>query len=67
MTVKFNISTSDHSSRRAMNNAELLKLLLQKKKQQALQWQQAEKSANQLANKQNRWQRFNRYVWDKKT
>lgn len=50
-----------------MNNAELLKSLLQKKKRKAMQWQQAEKSANQLANRQNRWQRFNRYVWDKKT
>jgi len=46
-------------------SSDLLKELLQKK-QQALQWQQADKPANKLANKQNRWQRFNRYVWDKK-
>lgn len=44
---------------------DLLKALLQKKRQ-ALQSQQADKPANKLANRQNRWQRFNRYVWDKK-
>ena len=27
---------------------------------------QAEKTANKLAQKQNRWQRFVRYVWDRK-
>ena len=27
---------------------------------------QAEKTANKLAQKQNRWQRFARYVWDRK-
>lgn len=50
-----------------MNNkpADILKALLQKKRQAAL-LQQAGKCANQLVNKQNRWQRFNRYVWDKK-
>jgi hypothetical protein len=45
--------------------ADLLKALL-KKKQKALQLQPAGKPGNKLANKQNRWQRFNRYVWDKK-
>ena len=44
----------------------LLLELLQKKQQKALQWHQADKPANKLANRQNRWQRFNRYVWDKK-
>lgn len=46
--------------------SDLLLELLQKKQQKALQWQQAEKSISKLANKQGRWQRFNRYVWDKK-
>lgn len=50
-------------------SSDLLRELLQRK-QQALQWQSASKPgnklANKLANKQNRWQRFNRYVWDKK-
>ncbi|MFA5241034.1 MAG: hypothetical protein WC392_01530 [Sulfuricella sp.] len=46
--------------------ADLLLELLQKKQHKALQWQQVEKTVSKLANKQNRWQRFNRYVWDKK-
>jgi len=46
-------------------SSDLLKQLLQRK-QQALQWQPASKPANKLTNGQNRWQRFNRYVWDKK-
>ena len=46
--------------------SDLLLELLQKKQQKALQWQQAEKSVSMLANRQSRWQRFNRYVWDKK-
>lgn len=35
------------------------------RKQQALRLKQSEKSANKLADKQNRWQRFNRFGWDK--
>ncbi|HUW50778.1 MAG TPA: hypothetical protein VMV75_07155 [Sulfuricella sp.] len=35
-------------------------------RQNALRQQQAEKSTNKLADKQNRWQRFNRFVWDKR-
>lgn len=35
-------------------------------KQQALRRKQAQKSANKLADKQNRWQRFNRFIWDKR-
>ncbi|MCE5182422.1 MAG: hypothetical protein LLG15_11520 [Betaproteobacteria bacterium] len=34
-------------------------------KQESLRRNQAQKSANKLADKQNRWQRFNRFVWDK--
>lgn len=33
---------------------------------EALRRRQAMKSANKLADKQNRWQRFNRFVWDKR-
>jgi hypothetical protein len=56
------------SDKCAMNKkaADLLLELLQKKQHKALQWQQVEKTVSKLANKQNRWQRFNRYVWDKK-
>jgi hypothetical protein len=32
----------------------------------ALRQRQAEKATNKLADKQNRWQRFNRFVWDKR-
>ena len=46
--------------------SDLLLELLQKKQQKALQWQQAEKSISKLANKQGRWQRFNRFGWDKR-
>lgn len=35
-------------------------------KQQALRRKQAQKPANKLADKQNRWQRFNRFGWDKR-
>lgn len=35
-------------------------------KQEALRQRQAEKSINKLADKQNRWQRFNRFGWDKR-
>ena len=35
-------------------------------KQRSLQMRQAEKSANPLTDKLARWQRFNRFVWDKK-
>lgn len=42
-----------------------LKALLLKKRQ-ARQWQTAAQAPNPLADKKNRWQRFNRYVWDKK-
>lgn len=34
-------------------------------KQENLRRNQAQKSANKLTDKQNRWQRFNRFVWDK--
>ncbi|MDD5405034.1 MAG: hypothetical protein PHZ14_10935 [Sulfuricella sp.] len=46
-------------------SSNLLKQLLQHK-QQALQWRSPSKPANKLADGQNRWQRFNRYVWDRK-
>lgn len=67
MSLKFIISASHHPSQPGMSEktGDLLKSLLQKK-QQAQQWRQADKPANKLTNKQNRWQRFNRYVWDKK-
>jgi len=42
-----------------------MQTLLQRK-QQALRLKQSEKSANKLADKQNRWQRFNRFGWDKR-
>jgi hypothetical protein len=35
-------------------------------KQRSLQMRQVEKSANPLTDKLARWQRFNRFVWDKK-
>lgn len=35
-------------------------------KQQSLRRKQAQKTANKLADKQNRWQRFNRFGWDKR-
>jgi hypothetical protein len=35
-------------------------------KQQALLRKQVQKPANKLADKQNRWQRFNRFGWDKR-
>ena len=39
---------------------------LLERKQQALRLKQAEKSANKLADKRNRWQRFNCFGWDKR-
>lgn len=50
-------------TKRANNNP--LKELLEAKRN-AQQRKQAEKSFNKLADKQNRWQRFNRFVWDKR-
>ena len=35
-------------------------------KRSGVRHRQAEKTANKLAQKQNRWQRFVRYVWDRK-
>lgn len=35
-------------------------------KQRSQQMRQAEKAANPLTDKLARWQRFNRFVWDKK-
>ena len=35
-------------------------------KQRNLQMRQAEKAANPLTDKMARWQRFNRFVWDKR-
>jgi hypothetical protein len=35
-------------------------------KQEALRRKQVQKPANKLADKQNRWQRFNRFGWDKR-
>lgn len=40
--------------------------LHQKVKQSHLRKQQAGRTRNALAQPQNRWQRFARYVWDKK-
>ncbi|HET7598009.1 MAG TPA: hypothetical protein VFK15_13840 [Burkholderiales bacterium] len=40
--------------------------LHEKVKQSHLRDQQANKARNALAQPQNRWQRFVRYVWDKK-
>ncbi|MDD5330645.1 MAG: hypothetical protein PHX38_11595 [Sulfuricella sp.] len=48
-----------------MKTNDLLNELLARK-QEALRRKQAQKPANKLADKQNRWQRFNRFVWDKK-
>lgn len=45
-------------------NEQLKKLLTEK--QEALRRNQAQKPANKLADKQNRWQRFNRFGWDKR-
>lgn len=39
---------------------------LTESKRQALRREQARKPANKLADKQNRWQRFNRFGWDKR-
>lgn len=45
-------------------NEQLRKLLA--KKQEALRRDQAQKPANKLTDKQNRWQRFNRFGWNKR-
>ena len=45
-------------------NSPLAELLAAK--QRSLQMRQAEKSANPLTDKLARWQRFTRFVWDKK-
>ena len=45
-------------------NEQLKKLLAEK--QEALRRQQAQNPANKLTDKQNRWQRFNRFGWDKR-
>lgn len=49
-------------------STDLLQALLREKlkRQKARFWPQGEKAANKLRDKQNRWQRFNRYGWDKK-
>ncbi len=45
-------------------NEQLKKLLAEK--QETLRRKQVQNPANKLADKQNRWQRFNRFVWDKR-
>lgn len=45
-------------------NEQLKKLLA--KKQEALHRKQAQNPANKLTDKQNRWQRFNHFGWDKR-
>jgi len=45
-------------------NDQLRELLASK--QESLRRKQAQKPANKLADKQKRWQRFNRFVWDKR-
>ncbi|MDD5240174.1 MAG: hypothetical protein PHG47_00470 [Sulfuricella sp.] len=52
------------TSRKPDSPSPMQKLL--EARQNALRQQQAEKSVNQLADKQNRWQRFNRFGWDKR-
>lgn len=49
----------------AMKANEQLKKLLAEK-QEALRRKQAQNPANKLTDKQNRWQRFNRFAWDKR-
>ena len=48
-----------------MKANDLLRELLAAK-QEGLRRKQTQKPANKLADKQNRWQRFNRFVWDKR-
>lgn len=45
-------------------NEQLQKLLAEK--QEALRRKQSQPPANKLTDKQSRWQRFNRFVWDKR-
>lgn len=45
-------------------NEQLKKLLAEK--QEALRRKQAQNPANKLTDKRNRWQRFNRFGWDKR-
>ncbi len=42
----------------------LCKLLAEKR--EALRRKQTQNPANKLTDKQNRWQRFNRFAWDKR-
>ena len=44
-------------------NEQIKKLLAVK--QEALRRKQVQNPANKLIDKQNRWQRFNRFAWDK--
>lgn len=53
-----------HMKKSTKPNSPLAELLAAK--QRSLQMRQAEKSANPLTDKLARWQRFNRFVWDKK-
>lgn len=48
-----------------MKANDLLRELLAAK-QEGLRRKQAQKTANKLTDKQNRWQRFNRFGWDKR-
>ena len=48
-----------------MKANDLLRELLAAK-QESLRRKQAQNPANKLTDKQNRWQRFNRFVWDKR-
>ena len=49
----------------AMKANDLLRELLAAK-QESLRRKQAQNPANKLTDKQNRWQRFNRFGWDKR-
>lgn len=48
-----------------MKANDLLRELLAAK-QESLRRKQVQNPANKLTDKQNRWQRFNRFVWDKR-
>ena len=50
---------------KTLSPADAMRALLELK-QQALRLKQSEKSANKLADRQNRWQSFNRFTWDKR-
>ncbi len=49
----------------AMKANDLLRELLAAK-QESLRRKQAQKTTNKLTDKQSRWQRFNRFGWDKR-